>query len=126
MHSSEVWRQRTAQETMDKPRICKFSDDYEEEDFPLWSGGLYSNMTVVSTARPAHSDKSVWHAVEEPSQSSSGTFGRLLRSTAYRKPDKYRYGVQEVHKVELNLHQFQSESGDSLGEDPDSWARLTF
>lgn len=110
---------------MDKPRICKFSDDYEE-DFPTLSGGLYSNLTVVSTSRSAYSDKSVWHAVEEPALSSSGTFGRLLRSTACRKPDKYRYGVQEAHKVELNLHQFQSESGDSLGEDPDSWARLTF
>lgn len=126
MHSSEVWRQRTARETMDKPRICKFSDDYEEEDFSSWSGGLYSNLTVVSTTRTAPSDKSVWHTVEEPSPSSSGTFGRLLRSTACRKPDKYRDGAQEAHKVELNLHQFQSDSGDSLGEDPDSWARLTF
>ena len=110
---------------MDKPRIVKFPEDDEDDDFASFSGGLYSNLTLIPTPKSARMDKSVWHR-EESASGSSGAFGRLLRTTACRKPEKYRYGCQEVHKVELNLHQFQSESGDSLGEDPDSWARLTF
>lgn len=108
---------------MDKPRIYQFPDLIEEIDLSPASG-LYSNLTLVPTSRPVRLEKTVWYATEDTSPASSGNFGKLLRSTACRKPGKYR--SEEAHKVELNLHQFQSDSGDSLGEDPDSWARLTF
>ena len=106
-------------------------DDFEDDpDQPKSSpSSLYCNSMVISVTKTAWQEKGLWKGSvgEEPSPaSSSGTFSRLLKTTVHRKPDKVVLGHPQPHIVTLNLHQFQTDNGDSLGEDPDSWARLTF
>ena len=106
-----------------------YDDDFEDEmDAPDAPPSLYSNLTVVSVTKAAWRDKTAWLGSEnEPAPaSSSGTFTKLLRTTVGRKPEKMSLDHPEPHAVTLNLHQFQSDSGDSLGEDSDGWARMTF
>lgn len=104
-----------------------YDDELDDEQEPSEApASLYSNMTVVSVTKAAWQEKGMWRGAtdNEPGlASSSGTFGRVLNTAVQRKPDKLR---QQPHGVKLNLHQFQTDSGDSLGEDPDSWARLKF
>ncbi len=87
---------------------------------------LYSNLTVVAVTKNAWQEKGVWTVsdLEPGPASSSGTFSRLVKTHVHRKPD--RVTRPEPQGVTLNLHQFHMDNGDSLGEDPDSWARLTF
>lgn len=112
-----------------------YEDDFEDLELPKSPPSLYSNLTLVSVSKTAPLEKGMWHAAEmEPNpSSSSGTFTRLLKTTVQRnsvtvngKPNKTETAHPEAHGVTLNLHQFHSDSGDSLGDDPDSWARLRF
>lgn len=100
-----------------------FESDLTKPDPPP---SLYSNGTVL-TARRANPDKSgsLFPFEDSSLPDASGTFGRLLRS-AGRKPAKHPGGASTAHAVTLNLHQFQMANGESLGEDSDRWARLTF
>ncbi len=100
-----------------------FESDGERSNHPT---SLYSNLTVLSVARSSRQEKGAWTIPTEEASStldSSGTFSRLMRS-AGRKPEKLSH--DRPHAVTLNLHQFQMANGESLGEDPDHWARLTF
>lgn len=106
-----------------------YDDDFEDEpDTPDAPASLYSNLTVVSVTKAAWRDKATWFGSENEAApaSSSGTFTKLLRTTVRRKPEKTTVDHPEPHSVTLNLHQFQSDTGESLGEDPEGWARLTF
>lgn len=106
-----------------------YDDEIDDElDVSNAPASLYANMTVVSVTKAAWRDKSPWLGSEgEPAPaSSSGTFSRLVRTTVRRKPEKTHVDHPEPHSVTLNLHQFQTDAGDSLGEDPEGWARLTF
>jgi hypothetical protein len=112
-------------------RISSYSlydDDFDDVgEPPEGPTSLYSNLTVLQVAKAAWQDKGIWRGDNEPGPaSSSGTFGRLLKTTVHRKPDKVILGRPQPHGVTLNLHQFHTDNGDSLGEDPDSWARLKF
>jgi hypothetical protein len=119
---------------MTSPVRISNRDGYDEEDFeepPEWSTtptSLYSNMTVVAVTKNAWQEKGVWTSsdLEPGPASSSGTFSRLFKSHVHRKPERASPGRPEPHGITLNLHQFHTDNGDSLGEDPDSWARLTF
>ena len=106
-----------------------YDDDFEDDPDTLNApASLYSNLTVVSVTKAAWRDKTTWFGAENEAApaSSSGTFTKLLRTTVRRRPEKMTSEHPESHSVTLNLHQFQSESGESLGEDPEGWARLTF
>ena len=103
----------------------RFAVDPDEDDL-IFSAELQPSLVLPSRNPTSRTEKKVWHIIEESNgANSSGRFRRLLHSTATRKPEKYPCQAQS-HKVELNLHQFQTESGDTLGEDTESWARLTF
>lgn len=107
-----------------------YDDDFEDEpDAVRAPASLYSNMTVVTVTKASWGDKAGWLASEmmDPAPaSSSGTFSRLVRTTVRRKPEKRSLDTPEAHLVTLNLHQFHTDAGDSLGEDPEGWAKLTF
>ena len=110
-------------------RISAVDDDFEDDiEPPRGPSSLYSNVTVMQVAKAAWRDKGIWRGddSETVAASSSGPFGRLLQTTVRRNADKVVLDHPQVHGVTLNLHQFQADNGDSLGEDPDSWARLTF
>jgi hypothetical protein len=103
-------------------------DDLELASDPTPPDSLYSNLTLVSVTRSGPSEKGIWFSpdLDNNPASSSGTFTRLVKTTVARKPEKTSGEHPQAHGVTLNLHQFQSDSGDSLGEDSDSWARLKF
>ncbi len=104
----------------------RFVVDVEADDILSTSEGFSTHLALSARTRPTRTEKNVWHVIEEGNcANSSGRFRRLLHTTASRKPEKYPREAR-AHKIELNLHQFQSETGDSLGEDADGWARLTF
>ena len=105
-----------------------YEDDFDDTETAKSPPSLYSNLTLVSVGRSGPSQKGIWYSPELDSTppSSSGTFTRLVKSTVARKPGKSMAQQPEAHGVTLNLHQFHSDSGDSLGEDPESWARLRF
>lgn len=87
-----------------------------------------SRATLVAVAKTAWQDKNLWRLSDiEPSPASaSGKFRRILKGAVGRKADKRVSEQPRPQRITLNLHQFYLENGDSLGEDPERWAKLTF
>ncbi len=92
------------------------------------AGGLYSNGTVGNDeSNETPLNHQVTYQLSENNSTStgnSGTFGRLVRTTVGKTVAHEKRSKAPV--ISLNLHRFQTECGDSLGDDPDVWARLTF
>jgi hypothetical protein len=61
---------------------------------------------------------------EQTPASSSGSFARIVRSTV--QSGKRSRDDEQPHRISLNLHKFYTDSGDSLGDDPEDWMRLKF
>lgn len=121
---------------MPKPGRLRVSGYLVDEDFENETEvasaappSLYSNLTVLSLARASLQEKGSWSTADidfAPGSGASSSFSRLLNITAVQKPGKGSPSRPKASTVTLNLHQFQAANGESLGEDPDHWARLTF
>lgn len=98
------------------------------DDDSAGAESLYSNITLTATTKTRWHSKTAWQVADlEPSPANtSGAFRRILKSTVQRKVGRSAFGNSAPHGVTLNLHQFQTDSGESLGEDPERWAKLTF
>lgn len=109
-----------------RPFSKSYDQRWEDPDDGMMEG-IYSNNTLESDESPQPTPEYVTYHLMESNPApagSSGTFGRLVRTTVRKNfaQDK----SNKVPVISLNLHRFETENGDSLGDDPDVWARLTF